>query len=96
MKAVYVPSDNTVAANDSIVGTICTEQNVPVYTSYGGAVCYASLSIDYYQLGYETGMMAASILLEGKNPADIDIMTLTPAVAYNEELCAQLGIAVNQ
>ena len=96
VKAVYVPSDNTVAANDSIVGTICTEQNVPVYTSYGGAVCYASLSIDYYQLGYETGMMAASILLEGKTPADIDIMTLTPAVAYNEELCAQLGIAVNE
>ena len=94
VKAVYVPSDNTVAANDTIVGTICTEKNVPVYTSYGGAVCYASLSIDYYQLGYETGMMAASILLEGKSPADIEIMTLTPSVAYNEELCAQLGIEV--
>ena len=95
VKAVYIPSDNTVAANDSIVGTICTEKNVPVYTSYGGAVCYASLSIDYYQLGYETGVMAASILLEGKAPADIDIMTLTPAVAYNEELCNQLGIKVS-
>ena len=94
VKAVYVPSDNTVAANDTIVGTICTEKNVPVYTSYGGAICYASLSIDYYQLGYETGMMAAQILLEGKSPADIQIQTLTPAVAYNEELCAQLGITI--
>ena len=94
VKAVYVPSDNTVAANDAIVGTICTEKNVPVYTSYGGAICYASLSIDYYQLGYETGMMAAKILLEGKSPADFDVMTLTPSVAYNEELCAQLGIEV--
>ena len=94
VKAVYVPSDNTVAANDSIVGTICTEQNVPVYTSYGGAICYASLSIDYYQLGYETGLMAAQILLEGKTPADIEIKTLIPAVAYNNELCAQLGIDV--
>jgi len=93
-KAVYVPSDNTVAANDTIVGTICTEKNVPIYTSYGGAVCYASLSIDYYQLGYETGVMAASILLDGKKPADLEIKTLTPAVAYNEELCAQLGIEV--
>lgn len=93
-KAVYVPSDNTVAANDSIVGTICTEKNVPVYTSYGGAICYASLSIDYYQLGYETGAMAAQILLEGKTPADFEVMTLTPSVAYNEELCAQLGIEV--
>ena len=94
VKAVYIPSDNTVAANDSIVGTICTEKNVPVYTSYGGAICYASLSIDYYQLGYETGKMAAQILLEGKTPADFEVMTLTPAVSYNEELCAQLGIAV--
>ena len=94
VKAVYIPSDNTVAANDSIVGTICTEKNVPVYTSYGGAICYASLSIDYYQLGYETGKMAAQILLEGKTPADFEVMTLTPTVAYNEELCAQLGIEV--
>ncbi|MBR3973704.1 MAG: ABC transporter substrate-binding protein [Oscillospiraceae bacterium] len=94
VKAVYVPSDNTVAANDSVVGTICTEKNVPIYTSYGGAVCYASLSISYYDLGVETGKMAAEILLNGKAPADIEIMTLTPAVTYNEELCAQLGIAV--
>ena len=93
-KAVYIPSDNTVAANDAIVGTICTEKNVPVYTSYGGAICYASLSISYYDLGYETGKMAAQILLEGKTPADFEVMTLTPAVAYNEELCAQLGIDV--
>ena len=94
VKAVYVPSDNTVASNDAIVGTICTEQNVPVYTSYGGAVCYASLSIDYYQLGYETGLMAAEILLNGKSPADIEIKTLTPATTYNKDLCAQLGIEV--
>ena len=92
VKAVYVPSDNTVAQNDSIVGTICTEAGVPVYTSYGGAVCYASLSIDYYELGVETGKMAAQILLGEKTPADIEIATLTPSVMYNEELCAQLGI----
>jgi len=94
VKAVYVPSDNTVAANDTVVGTICTEKNVPVYTSYGGAICYASLSIDYYQLGYETGLMAAQILLGNKTVSDFEIATLTPAVAYNEELCQKLGIAV--
>lgn len=95
-KAVYVPSDNTVASNDAIVGTICQEKNVPIYTSYGGTVCYASLSIDYYQLGYETGLMAADILLNGKKPADIQIKTLTPTVTYNNDLCAKLGIAVPQ
>ena len=94
VKAVYVPSDNTVAQNDSIVGTICTEQNVPVYTSYGGAICYASLAISYYDLGAETGKMAAEILLNGKSPADIAIATLTPYRSYNADLCAKLGIEV--
>ena len=93
-KAIYVPSDNTVAANDSIVGMICNEQKTPVYTSYGGAICYASLAIDYYQLGYRTGEMAAEILLGGKKPADMPVETLTPAVSYNESICAELGIAV--
>ena len=92
--AIYVPSDNTVAQNDSVVGTICQEKNVPVFTSYASSIGYASLAIDYYKLGYETGKMAVQILLEGKSPADFEILTLTPAVSSNEELCAQLGIEV--
>ncbi len=93
-KAVYVPSDNTVAQNDSIVGTICTEKNIPVFTSYGGAVCYASLAIDYYELGAETGKMAAQILLGQAKPADLEVKTLVPTVVFNEELCSTLGIEV--
>ncbi len=93
-KAIYVPSDNTVADNDSVVGTICNDKKVPVYTSYGGKICYASLAIDYYELGVETGKMAAEILLGKKSPADFEIKTLTPTVSYNADLCAQLGITV--
>ena len=93
-KAIYVPSDNTVADNDTIVGNICSDQNVPVFTSYGGAICYASLAIDYYQLGYETGLMAAKILLGTASVSDFEIKTLTPTVSYNEELCGKLGITV--
>ena len=94
VKAIYVPSDNTVAQNDSVVGTICTEKNVPVFTSYGGTICYASLAIDYYELGKRTGEQAAEILLGKKTPADIEVETLTPTVVYNEELCTKLGIEV--
>ncbi|MBQ7936867.1 MAG: ABC transporter substrate-binding protein [Clostridia bacterium] len=95
-KALYVPSDNTVANNDTIVGTICTEKKIPVFTSYGGKICYASLAIDYYELGKETGKMAAEVLLGTKEVADIEIATLTPSVVYNEDLCAQLGITVTE
>lgn len=93
-KAIYVPSDNTVADNDTVVGTVCKDKKVPVYTSYGGEICYASLAIDYYKLGEETGKMAAEILLGTKKPTDIEIKTLTPSVVYNEALCAELGITV--
>ncbi|MBQ8407795.1 MAG: ABC transporter substrate-binding protein [Clostridia bacterium] len=93
-KAIYVPSDNTVAQNDSVVGTICEQNKIPVFTSYGGEICYASLAIDYYQLGYETGLMAADILLGNKQVSDIEIKTLTPTVVYNKELCGLLGITV--
>ena len=93
-KAIYIPSDNTVAQNDSIVGTICNEQKIPVFTSYGGTICYASLAIDYYELGVQTGKMAAQILLGQKQPSELEIATLTPSVVYNKELCAELGIEV--
>ena len=92
--AIYVPSDNTVANNDAVVGDICNQANKPLYTSYGGSYCYASLAIDYYQLGYQTGLMAAEILLEGKNPSDLTIDTIAPATQYNNELCEALGITV--
>lgn len=93
-KAVYIPSDNTVAQNDTLVGNICSENNIPVFTSYGGAICYASLAIDYYELGAMTGKMAADILLGNKKTTDIEIATLTPTVVYNEELCKKLNITV--
>ncbi|MBQ8849821.1 MAG: ABC transporter substrate-binding protein [Clostridia bacterium] len=93
-RAIYVPSDNTVADNDSTVGMICDEKNVPVFTSYASSIGYASLAIDYYKLGEETGKMAAQILLGNKQPSDFEVITLTPTVVYNETLCAKLGVAV--
>lgn len=93
-KAIYVPSDNTVASSESIVGTVCNEKKVPVYTSYGGNICYASLAIDYYKLGEETGKMAAEILLGNKEISEIEVATLTPSVEYNEDLCKTLNITV--
>ena len=93
-KAIYVPSDNTVADNDAIVGTICNDKKVPVYTSYGGSVCYASLAIDYYELGKVTGKMAAEILLGNATPSELEVEYLTPTKSYNEDLCNLLGIEI--
>jgi putative ABC transport system substrate-binding protein len=60
--AIYVPTDNTVASNDEIVRNVCGPAKVPVFTGYESDICFATLAISYYNIGAETGKMAAEIL----------------------------------
>ncbi|MBR2043519.1 MAG: ABC transporter substrate-binding protein [Clostridia bacterium] len=93
-KAVYLPSDNTVAYNEKTIGIICSQNKIPVFTAYGGDICYASLTVDYYALGREAGKMAAEILLNNKTPEEFEILSLSPIAVYNKEICNELGITV--
>ncbi len=96
--AIYVPTDNTVATYATAIDEICRPAKVPVIAGEAGicASCgIATLSIDYYDLGYATGEMAVKILKEG---ADISKMPIeyTPEdklqKLYNEEICKELGL----
>ena len=91
--AIYVPTDNTVASNDEMVRNICGPAKVPVFTGYESDVCFATLAISYYNIGVETGKMAAQILL-GKE--DITKMAIrydaAPVKKYNKAICDELGI----
>ncbi|MBO5837000.1 MAG: ABC transporter substrate-binding protein [Oscillospiraceae bacterium] len=97
--AIYVPTDNTVANNATAIDSVCRPAKVPIIAGEAG-ICggcgIATMSIDYYDLGYKTGEMAVDIL---KNGADITKMKIeyTPAekvsYLYNEEICKELGIA---
>ena len=93
---IYVPTDNTVASNASIIDGICRPAGVPVIAGEEG-ICsgcgVATLSISYYDLGVATGEMAAKILT---GEADISEMpvgyaaTVTPK--YNPVICEELGL----
>ena len=92
---IYVPTDNTVAANTEIIDNICRPAQQPVIGGDGG-ICsgctVATLCIEYYDLGYTTGKMAAKILT---GESDISAMPIEYAEAssvYNVEICADLGI----
>ncbi len=91
--ALYIPTDNTVASNDEIVRNVCSAAKVPVFTGYESDICFATLAISYYNIGAETGKMAAEILL-GKS--DITQMAIrydaAPVKKYNADICAELGI----
>ncbi len=92
---IYVPTDNTVASNTAIIDNICRPAHFPVIGGDGGicAGCtVATLCIEYYDLGYAAGEMAAAVLT---GEADISEMPITYAEAstvYNADLCAELGL----
>ena len=93
---IYVPTDNTVANNATAIDSVCRPAGIPIIAGESG-ICsgcgIATLSIDYYDLGYATGKMAVRIL---KNGEDITKMPIeyAPEVSYlyNEEICKELGI----
>ena len=94
---LYVPTDNSAAANTPIIDNIC-RGNTPVFAGEEG-ICsgcgVATLSISYYDIGYKTGEMAADILLNG---ADISTMPIQYAPEfvkkYNPTICEALNITV--
>lgn len=95
---IYVPTDNTAAANTEIINNICLPAQVPVIAGEEG-ICtgcgVATLSISYYDLGKATGEMAVRILKDGE-----DISTMPVEYApnftkeYNADICAELGIEI--
>lgn len=94
---IFVPTDNTVAANCGIIDNICRPAKVPVFGGDRG-ICegcgVAALSISYYDLGYKTGEMAVQILKGEADIAEMPVAHADPVKVYNKEICDALGISV--
>lgn len=74
--ALYIPTDNTAAANTELIASITEPAKVPVIAGEEG-ICegcgIATLSISYYDIGKKAGEMAYEILVDGKTPAEMKI-----------------------
>ncbi|MGI6007660.1 MAG: ABC transporter substrate-binding protein [Ruminococcus sp.] len=96
--ALYAPTDNVIAVGMATVGMVANENGIPVICGESGMVDEGGLAtygIDYYELGYMAGQMAAEILVDGKNPADMPIEYLDAdkcELAVNEETAEALQI----
>jgi len=92
---IYVPTDNTVAANTGIIDNICQPAGIPVIAGEEG-ICggcgVATLSISYYDLGVATGKMAAKILTGEANIADMPIEYAPATPKYNPTICEALNL----
>ena len=93
--AIFVPTDNTVAANSSIIDNTCRNAGIPVIGGDLG-ICkgcgVATLCVTYYDLGYQTGLMAARILTGEADISEMPIEYGTTTHVYNEAICADLGL----
>ena len=97
-EVIYVPTDNTVASNTSVIDSIARPAGIPIVAGEAG-ICsgcgVATLSISYEDLGRATGEMAYEILVNDK---DITEMKVEYAAAttkqYNKEIAEELKITI--
>ena len=95
---IYIPTDNTLANNMEIVKNVTVPAKKPVIVgeeNMCGVGALATLSISYYSLGYNAGMMAYEILVNGANPAEMPIEYADEVtLKYNAEIAAALGMTM--
>ncbi|HHX87913.1 MAG TPA: ABC transporter substrate-binding protein [Firmicutes bacterium] len=97
--AIYIPTDNTVVAAIDSVLKVAEAEKLIVITGEENSVKAGALAtvagIDYYQLGYQTGQMAAKILRGDAEPSTmpiesqdsyIDLVNITAAERLGLEL----------
>jgi len=97
---MYIPTDNTAAScTEAIYGAIYgAGLKTPVIAGEEG-ICkgcgLATVSIDYYDLGYATGEMAAKIL-KGEAKVSETAIAYAPQVTkkYNAAVAALLGVTI--
>lgn len=96
--ALYIPTDNVMASAMPNLIKITDEAKIPVFCGEAGmlkAGGVATLGIDYYKLGFQTGEMAADILSGKAKPQDMAIQSQkTFTVSLNEEAIKKLGLTI--
>lgn len=96
----YEPTDNLIAANVPAMANVATAAGKPVIVgeeSMCRAGFLATYSISYYDLGYNAGLMAYDILVNGKDPAEMPIYEFSTedlTLIINEETAKALNITV--
>ena len=93
---IYIPTDNTAATNAELIGNIAQSSATPIIAGEEG-ICsgcgVATLTISYYDIGYATGKMAYEILVNGADPAQMEIEYAPQFTKkYNPDMCDALGL----
>ena len=94
---LYVPTDNTMAANVDIIKNVAVPAGIPVIAGEEG-ICQgalATLSISYYDIGQAAVEMEYEILVNGKDPGTMEIEYASATTKeYNADVADALGITI--
>lgn len=96
---IYIPTDNTVADNGTVVDAACTEAGTPIISGESDACAayrgVATYSIDFYEIGYNAGKMAYEILVNGADPATMNIQApQTLTAQYVPEKAEEFSVQI--
>ena len=98
VQAIYVPTDNVLASAMPALAMVTEEAKLPVIAGEGGMVKaggVATLGLDYYKLGKQSGEMAADILSGKAKPQDMPIQTQKEFnIIINEENAKKIGLTI--
>lgn len=79
--ALYIPTDNLLASQIPAVASVCNPARIPVFCGESGMVesgGFGTLGIDYYDLGYQAGLMAIRVI----DGARIDRMSIQKSTVF--------------
>lgn len=98
--AIYVPGDNTVVSALEAVIKVAEKNKLLVIATEGDSVqrgCVATIGLDYYKLGYQTGEMAAQILAGSAKPQEMPVESQKETeIIINAKAAEAIGVTIPQ
>ena len=96
--AIFVPTDNTIASAMPTLASVANSRKIPIFPTVDTMVKQgglATVGLDQYQLGVETGKMVANILSGKSKPATTPVKFMTKGnLVINTKVAAKLGITI--
>jgi len=95
---IYLPTDNVVASSMPVIYGVTVESKTPVICGESNMVKnggLATLGINYYDLGYQAGLMAIKVLKGEAKPAEMPIQSATEFdYAINGKVAEEIGLEI--
>lgn len=97
VQAIFVPTDNTIASAMPTLSGVANAKKIPIFPTVDTMVKQgglATVGLDQYQLGVETGKMVGRIL-KGAKPATMPVKFMDKGnLVVNDKVAKEIGIKI--